>query len=372
MLSEFNSLLFYIFAFSGSAYLLGFIKENQSKKTFFYRFVVICALAIPIIVAGYRACGTDTISYMYKYVKIIDTPWSKILDFTNGIGEAGHKILTKILAYFSHIRIYFGCYAFLTVFLVYKVSLYIKNENVAMSMLIYYFVFFAFSLNGMRQYLAIAIIAFSFKYILKKSFSKYIVTVCFATLFHTSAIFTIPLYFLWTKKDRLLSWWIVAPILIVVGIAGLNLESILEYISFLDIESTAIQRYTTYTSLDEARNRDFYLNLLVLFITLLHYHRLKEVNNKNEFFIILMFIGTLLGVCGFVSPYAKRISLYFSIAEIWVLSDIPKCYKDHHSIWTARILIIAYAIARFTIIAYFLEQSNLIPYFWILPGWAQV
>ena len=225
----------------------------------------------------------------------------------------------------------------------------------------------------MRQYIAIALVAYSFRFIFEKKLIPFVLFVLLATTFHTSAIVVLPLYFLWTKKDKLLSLVLIVPALIIILVIGLNLESVLDAIAGYNFESSSIQRYTTYTELvEEAKNRDFYLNLLVLVITLFHANRLKKVDKKNSFFIVLMLIGTTLGVCGFVSPYAKRISLYFSIAEIWVLSDIPKCYKDHHSIWTARILIITYAIARFTIIAYFLEQGNIIPYFWILPGWAQV
>lgn len=372
MFSEFNSLLFYAFAFSGSAYLLGFARQNQRPNTFFYNLIIFFAFFIPVFIAGYRSCGTDTMRYIYNYVKYVDLSWAEVFDKINGIGESGHMILTKILSYFTHARIYLAAYAVITVGLVYSVTTKIKQDTVAMTMLIFYFVFFSSSLNIMRQYIAIAIVAYSFKFIFDKNLPKFILTVLMATTFHTSAFLVLPLYFLWTKKEKPVSWVIIIPMLIALLVVGLNLESVLETISSYESESAAINRYTTYTELKESKNRDVYLNLLTAAITLFHFPRLNKADSKNSFLIILMLIGTILGVCGFVSPYAKRISLYFNIAEIWVLADIPKCYKDHHSIWTARILVITYAIARFTIIAYFLEQGAIIPYMWVLPGWAQV
>ncbi len=372
MLSEFNSLLFYIFAFSGSSYLLGFARQNQRPNTFFYKFIIFCALFIPTFIAGYRSCGTDTMRYIYGYIKQIDLSWSEIFEKINGLGESGHLILTKFLGYFSHPRVYLMIYGAITIILVYSATCSFKDESAALTMLVYFFVFFVYSFNGMRQYVAIAIIVFGFKYIFEKNFVKYVITVLIACSFHTSAILTIPLYFLWKKDGETLPWAIILPMLAVVLVVSLKLESVLEAISEYEIESAAVQRYTTYTDTKESKNRDLYLNLLVSFIVLFHYPRLKKNDSKNTFFIILILIGTLLGVSGFVSPYAKRIATYFSIAEIWVLADIPKCYKDHHSIWTARILVITYAIARFTLVAYIIGQADLIPYMWILPGWAQI
>ncbi len=371
MLSEFNSLLFYIFAFSGSSYLMGFARQNQRPNTFFYNLIILCALFIPIFTAGYRSCGTDTIQYIYSYIKYIDFSWAEIIEKMS-TGESGHLLLTKLLGYLSHTRLYLATYAAITVILVYSVTTKLKKDSVAMSMLVFFFVFFSSSFNIMRQYMAIAIVAYSFRFIFEKKLIRFILTVLLAATFHTSAIIIIPLYFLWTKKDKIISLVILVPTLIAVLAVGLNLESILEIIAGYESESIAIQRYTTYTELVDSKNRDIYLNALVTIITLFHLPRLKKIDIKNTFFVVLLIIGTMLGVCGFVSPYAKRISLYFSIAEIWVLADIPKCYKDHHSIWTARILVIAYAIARFTVIAYLLKQSGLIPYMWVLPGWAQV
>lgn len=372
MLSEFNSLLFYIFSFMGSAYLLGFIRQTQRPNTFFYNIVTCAALAIPILMAGYRTCGTDTLQYIYSYVKTIDYSWEKIFEMISERGEGGHIILTKLLGYFSHPRIYLAVYGFITVFFVYKATTYLKPDSVALVMFLYYLVFFVNSFNGMRQYVAIAISAYSLKFVFERKPISFVLLILLASTFHTSVLLVLPVYFLWQKKGDTISWVLLFPILIILLYAVLNLGSVLDSLSSYETESSQIQRYSSYTDTMDSKNRDLYLNLLTAAIAVFHLPRLRALDKRNGFFVILMVIGTILNICGFTSPYAKRIMLYFCIAEIWVLAEIPKCYKDHHSVWAARILVMLYAIARFTIIAYFLGQSNLIPYIWYLPSWARI
>ncbi len=375
MLSNFNSLMFYIVSFIGSAYMLGLIDELQKKKNVFCFAIVCVALGIPILMAGYRSyTGTDTMVYIYNYVNDAYISWAGFWKSIDGEwGEIGHKILTRFIGVFTHTRLYLAVYAAITVILVYKVSKKFDKGNIALIMTVFYFVFFVYSFNGMRQYVAIAIVAYSLQFVFDRKFTKFLICIFLATAFHTSAILTIVLYFLWSKDNKLISWGLILPLLVIILVAGLNLESLLDAIADLELESTAINRYTTYTDNEyESKNRDFYLNLLIAIIALLHYKPLEKLDSRNTLFVIMMLMGTLLGVCGFLNPYTKRIALYFNIAEIWVLANIPKTYSDSRASWLIRFFVLVYAVTRFILIAYVLEQSNLIPYIWILPWWAQI
>ena len=85
MFSEFNSWLFYLGVLSGSAYLLGFISQTQKKKTFFYFLVTFIALALPILMAAYRSCGTDTFEYMRNYIYTRRTPIKEVFENISGL-----------------------------------------------------------------------------------------------------------------------------------------------------------------------------------------------------------------------------------------------------------------------------------------------
>ena len=373
MLNEFNSWLLYLSVLSASAYLLGFISQTQKKKTFFYFLITFIALALPILMAAYRSCGSDTLGYMRNYIYTRRTPIKEVFENISGLSESGHTLLTKFLGYFKSVRIYFGVYAAITVCLFYFASKEYKKESIALSMLLFYFVTFTAAFNVMRQYIAVALVAFSLKYVFKRDFLRFMIFVLIASTFHTSALLVTFVYFLWSKNGKLIPWPLLALVFVGVAAVSINLEGFLGAFADMEFESEALQRYVGYTVNEvDAKNRDFYLNLLITVILLIHYTRLVKVDKRNSFFIFLFLISTALGLSGFVSPYAKRIAKFFSIASPWILADIPKCYKDHHSIWTARILVIFYALARFTLTAYILEQSNLIPYIWILPSWARL
>lgn len=355
--------------------MLGLIDELQKKKNVFYFMIVCAALGIPILMAGCRTyTGSDTITYLYSYVTMADMSWADFWkSIENNGGEVAHKFLTKFMGIFTHPRMYLAIYAAITVFLIYSVSKKFNKENITLTMIVFYFVFFINSFNGMRQYVAIAIVAYSLQFVFDRKFTKFLICIVFASAFHTSAILAIVLYFLWKKDNKLISGMLIVSVLAIILVAGLNLESILNTIAELELESVAINRYTTYVDNElGAKNRDFYLNLLTAIVALLHYKKLEKLDSRNTLFVIMMLMGTLLGVCGFLNPYTKRVALYFNIAEIWVLANIPRTYSDSKYAWLTRFLVLVYAVARFTVIAYVLKYSRLIPYIWILPWWAQI
>lgn len=76
-----------------------------------------------------------------------------------------------------------------------------QSKNVPFS--IYIFMtggFFAFSLSGMRQSIGVVIALFCLKYIKKNKIIKYILGILVASLFHTSMLIFLPLYFIHRVK----------------------------------------------------------------------------------------------------------------------------------------------------------------------------
>ena len=373
MFNEFNSWLFFLGVFSGSAYLLGFIRENQRKRTFFALAITLAALALPVLIAAYRVCGTDTFLYMRNYVTTRRIPWVQLFEDVEGLSEVGHTFLTKFLGYFKNIRVYLGVYAAITVGVFYLATKKLKNDSLPFAMLLFYFGLFSSSFNIMRQCVAVALVAYAYTFVFEKKFTKSFVLVLLASCFHLSAFVSVFVYFLWTREKKLIPTIFLGIILAAVALVAFNLDAILSGFTGDEFESATLQRYVGYgDEVDvEFKNRDFYLNLLLAVIMMTHYSRLVKVDEKNAFYIFLFYISVVLGLCGFVNPYAKRIAMYFEVPVYWILADIPKCYKDHTSVWSARLLVIFYAIIRFTITAYVLEQGALIPYVWVLPSWAR-
>lgn len=372
MFNLLDSWLFAFVIFGGSAILMGMAKETQKKRTFFKKLLFFCALALPILYAAYRTSGHDTFRYMYQYVTMESTPWAELFEETEGFfAEWGHLILTKCLTYLTSVRLYLGAYAALTVCLFYAVTKYIKEEKFIFVMFMFYLGTFSTSFNIMRQCLAIAIVAYSMKFVFERNFGKFVLCIFVASMFHTSAIFVSFIYFLWTRSEKPISGFLIAIMLIVIAVVAVNLDSLLGMLENADFESASLNQYLSYTENSyDSQNREFFLSFAVSCALAVQYSALVKIDKKNGFFITLFFISTCLCLCGFVSPFAKRISMYFSISLYWVLADIPKCFKEHKAVWLARVLIVVYVVLRFSITAA-LEQSALVPYIWILPNWAR-
>lgn len=76
----------------------------------------------------------------------------------------------------------------------------------------------------------------------------------------------------------------------------------------------------------------------------------------------LLVLDLVFYALGYKSPYLKRLAYYFCIAEIMLLSGIPKIISKTKDRQMITIVIIGYAILKFVITAYVLKQGNLIPY----------
>lgn len=373
MFNEFNSWLFSLGLFGVSAYLLGFAKETQKKKTFFSLLIVFVALVLPILFAAYRSSGADSFNYMRDYIYARRTPWVEHLEDINGIfDQPGYNVFVKVLGYFKSIRVFFGMFAAITVCSFYCATKELKTESTPLVMLLFYLGIYSTSFNIMRQCIAVSLIAYSYKYVFTKDFKKFLFFVIIASGFHTSALLALFTYFLWTKENKLIPTAFLVIVFMTVIVVTLNIDGILESFSDVEFEASTLQRYIGYGGKVEIdfKNRDFYLTLLLVIIFMVHYTRLVKVDGKNQLYILLFYLSACLGICGFINPFVKRIAMYFSIPMYWVLADIPKCYKDHHSVWSARLLVILYAVLRFSLTA-ILEQSALVPYVWILPSWAR-
>ncbi|MBR2452662.1 MAG: EpsG family protein [Clostridia bacterium] len=374
MFNEFNSWLFYLLSFGFSAYLIGVTPEVQRRNTFFKKVLMLCAYGIPILIGAYHVCGTDTFRYMQNYFSTRLIPKEELFEGLTVLSELGHRVFTKALGYFNNVRVYFGAYSALIVLFIHKANKKITPESIAMASFIFFIQFFLSSFNGLRQCVATVIIAYALTFVFEKNFPKFLFFVLLAATFHLSSLIMIFVYFIWTKEEKLLPWPILFAIIVAFAAVSIGLTGFLDMFSGMEFETEKLEQYTKYgeySGHEAFNNYSFYLNIFVGFIFAIHHTRLVKVNKKNSLFAFLYYVSVAIGFSGFISPYAKRIGAYFRIPSIWLLADLPNCYEDHHSKWSARLLVLLYVILRFTITSYILEQSDIIPYIWILPFWAR-
>lgn len=159
---------------------------------------VIILSIILIFISGLRyRVGTDYMAYYRNRVTDIKTVWESLISFK----EPGIKLLSFLShSFYDDGQSLIFLSALITIGL-YCSTIYRYNTMYLIAMLLYLFLGdWQGSFNGVRQYLAAAILFAGHRYIYNRNFPKYLSIVIVATLFHSSAIVMIIPYFLFARK----------------------------------------------------------------------------------------------------------------------------------------------------------------------------
>ncbi len=204
----------------------------------------IIAFIIPTLVmilyAGLRNNIGDTIYYVHTYHLIEEAGAAKptfgqsaylfemlqYLFIKADIEYSSFIMVSSVITIFSFMLLFYNYSAnyALSVFLFFTMGIYVST------------------MNGIRQYIAVGIILLGAKYMFsprKTDFFKLLILIIIASLFHSSAIIMIPVYFLCRRK----AWSAPALISVFISVAGLIFVSMF-LPSFLSIlEDTSYSGY---------------------------------------------------------------------------------------------------------------------------------
>lgn len=190
----------YLFIYFFSLINIG-INSIVRKKIF-----IIFPFVAMALFAGLRyKVGTDYMSYIDIYNSFIQGTNK------NMPSEPGYKlILIMVSSIGGGQQLIFLFFSAVSSFFMYK---FIDNnsENKGLSLFIYLTLgtFFLSSMNVIRQYAAIALFAYSTKYIINRELKKYVLTILVGVLmFHFTLFLMLPFYFIlnmeWNKKRMVL------------------------------------------------------------------------------------------------------------------------------------------------------------------------
>jgi len=190
--------------------------------------------------------------------------------------------------------------------------------------------FYFWTLNGLRQSIAIMIFFYSIKFILEKDPFKYAFWILIASLFHISVIIMLPLYFI---KDINFNKKLVALLYIIsIFLVGNDffLSKITELImlisSNIDFFSSYVKHYSgvdTYLA-DESRTSSG-LGVLLRIVTtayvLYKSDHILKMQPKLRIYFILFFIGAIMSNVFFSVELIGRILHYFTISFAIVVAS---------------------------------------------------
>lgn len=185
----------YIACFLASA-LMAYVASRSKDRTMIILCSVLCIL-IPCVLGGLRdhGIGTDTITYGYPNCRVA----LRAKDFLSFLvatkQEIGYGALCySIMKTLGHQNWCYFAYQLLTVSCVY-IGLYRHKEKISLpfALLIWFFIFYNQTYNIMRQTMAASIVFMGFSSLESRRYSKFMLYVFVAFLFHKSALLALPL-----------------------------------------------------------------------------------------------------------------------------------------------------------------------------------
>ena len=291
------------------------------------------------------------------------TDWMSYLDFFEDI-EAIYPysyfefLFTQLNLWSHRISNNYTFCLFLQAVLIYSLS-YISIKKYSLLPVFSVLIWFSFSFAGIffvRQTIAVALILFSFFYIVERRFWYFFALVIIATLFHKSAIVFLPAYYLFTlnlsKKQIFI---MIAGSFLLSAITGNFFTFLATY--NIDGVSDKAESYmevgvsdsfgSSFSPLETMLRGVFYRIFIIIFVL-----NFLIADYKKDYLFRGLINLYLVGVMFFIifvpiSVTLIRFSSYYEILQIFIYPYIVLKYKNDQFKNLALLLLLAYFAFRF-------------------------
>ncbi|WP_078428916.1 EpsG family protein [Alkalihalobacterium alkalinitrilicum] len=276
------------------------------------------ALSTLVLVSGLRNNVGDTYYYMHSY-SIANFSWETI-EFE---GDFGFNILQMLLQQISSDpQIMIFVTALLTNALI-VMTLYHYSRLFEISLYVYITIgYFLVSMNGIRQYLAAAIVFAATKYIIEGSFKKYLLVVLFASTIHQTALILIPIYFI----VRSPAWSRTTYILL-----GCSIFIVIGFNEFMNILFSAIEdtQYGGYKNFQEGGASVLRVSVgaVPVLIAFLGRDKLKRIFPNSDVIVNMSILSLVFLVISTQNWIFARFSIYFGLYQLILISWIIKLFS---------------------------------------------
>ncbi|HAK42626.1 MAG TPA: hypothetical protein DCM59_07875 [Clostridium sp.] len=213
-----------------------------------------------------------------------------------------------------------------------------------------------------RQSIAMAICLFSYKYLLRRNFIKYVLIILIAGMFHYSAFILLPLYFI-VKIDINPRSLFILVLLWLVGLFGA--------MKLLNLFGPLMGKYALYlTNSAEMQGRgikNLALPMAVFLTGYLFRKQLYKINPSNRMLITISFFALVATSVQLKIGIFERVSLYYNILNIFLLVQIPQCFCGVKQKLFAFIVIGMCAVS-YNFYSFYFNFHDVLPYASVLSG----
>jgi transmembrane protein EpsG len=298
-------------------------------------------MATFVVVAGLRNNIGDTFFYMHAYTTNNFT-WEQV----KADKDIGFGILQMILkSYTENPQVLIFLTALVTnVLIVYVLYKYSKLFELSIFLYITSGLYIV-SMNGVRQFLASAIVFAATKYLLEGSWKKYFLVVALASLFHGSALILIPIYFIVRRK----AWTSSTFILLTLAVLLILGYSVISDAIFTAIADT---HYSEYQNFQEggANIIRVAIGAVPLIFAYLGRNKLREIFPNGDYVVNMSIMNFIVMAVATQNWIFARFTIYFGLYNVilmsWVISLFVKRERK----------IIYYAILGFYLVYFYYEN----------------
>ena len=183
----------------------------------------------------------------------------------------------------------------------------------------------------------LAITLYSFRYIFRKEYVKFLLLIVLAAFFHKSVLVVIPIYLIASMKWK--KWYVA-----VLSIGAVTMVLFQDFIMKIALELYPSYKDTIYLETETGLSGNL-MSILrciaVLVLAFLCYKECWKEDEKNRFYIKLNFLAILLYFCGSFLPLVGRIGYYLITSQILLIPAILGSIKDNKKkkILTAMVLV---------------------------------
>lgn len=346
-MSNIYSLYFYIGIFFAVISLSVFYDffRNKNKKVL-ANFILIIAFFILTIVSGIRyKVGSDYNAYikMYNSYSYLEPGSRMLFSISNLISENPQTIIF--------------IYSILTnIFIILSIKEIEFKGSTPLIIATYLFLYFPFSLNIIRQSLAVSILLLAFFKIINGKKKLAIILGILACLVHGSAIFFIPyfLIFMLVKKEKIYR--------ITYLYTGVLMVMLLAYVILFGKTATSI-KYFGYLGKFSIRGIDYYQFmsyvpfLLICLLSKRIFENSKMISSLNGLFISGVLFEVILS-----STQVSRIGIYFSIYSIFLIPSLLEEIKNKKTRKIIKMVYCIFLVVYFVGVYYLHGRTNIFPY----------
>jgi hypothetical protein len=268
--------------------------------------------AVFSLMAGLRfSVGWDYTSYVTYFGMSAFAPIEKLYGSRT---EKGYAILNRILAETSIDSRFLMFFVGITVSLGFMLFFYRFASSLWMASFLFVALGFYYNtLCFLRQIIAAVILLWALRYAHERRFSRYLLLVFFASCFHLSAVFMIPLYFAVqipiTKKVMA----IYAPLS---ALIFFNSQRIIALVTRILYKSYVPGSVHVIKGLNWVY---FMFSLAIFAVCFLLRKELSEVRSENKTYLSFLFFATLLDLIAVKHSIVSRVGLLFMAGTTVVL-----------------------------------------------------